>query len=319
SGNKIINDYEVLDELGRGVHGKVKLGRNLITGDHIAIKMIPRAAKRKRLGKNDSHEEKIRREVAILKKVRHPNVVSLLEVIDDPKAKKVYLILELVELGEVNWRTRGAREITLTRSAIRDTVLGLEYLHYQGVVHRDIKPANLLCTSDHRVKISDFGVSYLGRIPKDENDGYHSESDYQDDEDMDLDNPVELAKTVGSPAYFAPELCDLDPDPTAEAPQVTQAIDIWALGVTLYGLVYGRLPFYTEGSEFHLMRVIHDVPAYIPRRRLKADVDDDLHDLLTRLLEKDPRKRITLREVKRHPWVVRDIEDKVAWLDETEP
>merc|ERR1711881_541750 len=77
----------------------------------VAIKIVERYSKRKRLGKNNSHEAKIKKEIAILKKARHPNIVGLLEVIDDPMSKKVYIILEHVEMGEVAWRTPGASEI----------------------------------------------------------------------------------------------------------------------------------------------------------------------------------------------------------------
>lgn len=527
SGRKIINQYEVIDELGRGVHGKVKLGRNLETDVFVAIKIVDRYSKRRRLGKNTSHEDKIRREIAILKKARHPNIVSLLEVIDDPSRKKVYIVLEHVELGEVKWRTEGAKEIALVewrryqresegifqndaavieddkiiemahrrlerrerrrlkelhhrrvkgseieswsfehggdsdeeasepgrssrasvvvqaedvggshrtfeekqtehgkegnlhtafrshtpaassqqdnqpfdltglegtmygaydpdvargrtpsvadsassrytdflddtnaipehfryvplmtldaaRDAFRDTVLGLEYLHYQGVIHRDIKPANLLQTKEHRIKISDFGVSYLGRQSSEDNEE-QSGSDIQD-----ADEAVELAKTVGTPAFYAPELCRTDID--AETPPVTGKIDVWALGVTLYCLVYGRVPFH-DNNTFVLMRLITDTEVYFPRYRLKAvaegsssrpnshgrmyhsissskrsphdleyeAVDDDLYDLLRRLLIKDPRKRITVKEIKHHPWLLQGIDNKVAWVEETDP
>lgn len=542
SGRKVVNQYEVIDELGRGVHGKVKLGRNLETGQYVAIKIVERHSKRPRLGKSGNHEEKIKREIAILKKARHPNIVGLLEVIDDPDVKKVYIVLEHVEMGEIRWRTEGEREIclvewrryhreaqgrpedeaaeledqrilqeakrlreradrrrwrklrrersngpatdvwslehgddleeddlydnisrisTLTdeanhnhaqseshqlhaheyidpvyetsihddqrqerlqflghdayghspqpfeqglddalnaalegtmygaydfdsprvrtpsnigsaeslrhleeeeseipehfryvplmtlsaaRSAFRDTVLGLEFLHYQGVVHRDIKPANLLQAADHHIKISDFGVSYLGRETKTPRmDGDASESEAPDPDDA-----LELAKTVGTPAFYAPELCQTDPD--EDAPPVTSQIDLWALGVTLYCLVFGRVPFH-DNNTFVLMRRIAEEKVYIPKHRLKAVeervssrpsshgrnykamtsnmrlphdfevemVDDELYDLLSRLLEKDPRKRIKLIEVKRHPWVLKDLGiDPVKWLDETD-
>jgi [calcium/calmodulin-dependent protein kinase] kinase len=509
SGHKIINDYEILGELGRGNHGKVKLGRSLTTGKSVAIKIIERVSKKKRLGKTGDQETKIKREIAILKKARHPNIVGLLEVIDDPAMKKVYIILEHVELGEVKWRTKGELEISLVeyrrctreaegvfadeaaelddqtiietarrqrqqsiaakpasrdespyirswslehggqsssedlrrdangvpapgaatdvrdfvnpapaqperflrpesnahstpqrsdnltdeyhtaeegtpdphesqsyefrlqnnwdsfisvrsegfeaervpenfryvplltlgecRRAIRDTVLGLEYLHYQGVIHRDIKPANLLLTKDHKVKISDFGVSYLGRTVEDDD---RTESDYQD-----FDPAVELAKTVGTPAFYAPELCQTDED--EDPAPVTGQIDVWALGVTLYCLVYGRTPYY-DGNTFVLMRRIAEQDVYIPRLRLKAvsleetpvlrdhqglsassfrqphsleyeEITDELHDLLQKLLTKDPRKRMRLQEVKHHPWLLDDIQDPTQWIAEWDP
>lgn len=224
------------------------------------------------------------------------------------------------------------------RSTFRDTVLGLEYLHYQGVVHRDIKPANLLQTRDARVKISDFGVSYFGRPIRDgEQDDTVTESEAKD-----FDDDLELSKTVGTPAFFAPELCYTDPDREVQ-PKVSEQIDVWSLGVTLYCLIYARIPFLAE-DEYQMFQKIANEPVYIPRRRLRPvdpdddldkkrteepfrddnefqyeEIDDLLEDLLRRMLIKDPSKRIRLREIKRHPWVVEGIPDLLQWLDDTDP
>jgi serine/threonine protein kinase len=114
TGRKLINQYEVIEEIGRGVHGKVKLARNLNTNERVAIKIIQRYSKKRRLGKvTVSPEDKTKREIAILKKIRHPNVVGLLEVIDDPELKKIYMVLEHVEFGEVTWRKKGMPQICL--------------------------------------------------------------------------------------------------------------------------------------------------------------------------------------------------------------
>ncbi|OAA69858.1 Calcium/calmodulin-dependent/calcium-dependent protein kinase [Cordyceps fumosorosea ARSEF 2679] len=533
TGRKVINQYEVIEEIGRGMHGKVKLARNLETGDNVAIKIIPRFSKKRRLGKVTamSPEDKTKKEIAILKKIRHPNVVALLEIIDDPELKKIYMVLEHVELGEVVWRKKGLPHVCLyerrraeremrgeapsqqeiqydemlerrqaikemkrarmaqnhsgpanfwsvehgaadesssvswsrisskeefdlssshpsrstsptsfqyqsrrpsaasfsvagptelseevywddnivtpgpltadidpvaaidgldedgsrfrrrspsmadsiishmssidynphvhdpfaddysyvpcftfdqARSAFQDTVLGLEYLHYQGVVHRDIKPANLLWSKNHRVKISDFGVSYFGRPIRDgEPDEPVSESEAKD-----FDNDLELAKTVGTPAFFAPELCYTDLD--KEQPKVSEQIDVWSLGVTLYCLIFARIPFLAE-DEFQMFRKIATEDVYIPRRRLAPvhpstspagtslykrqnsrpyrddndvvyeDVDNLLYDLLRQMLTKNPEKRIRLKDIKRHPWVVQNLANPRAWAEETDP
>ncbi|MCJ1379433.1 hypothetical protein MMC17_002534 [Xylographa soralifera] len=548
SGRKIVNNYEFQSKLGSGAHGTVKLGRNLNTDEYVAIKIVRRFSKKIRLGKQESPEDKVKKEVAVLKKARHPHVVSLLEVIDDPEFGKVYLILEYVELGEIIWRTVADKDVavferdrvkqemagnttanleaeavahfnqglpirrlekqrmlaeknrvreekyadrhgviakklpmpatnassywslemggdspedemghlgrslnmiqvaenvsgspsvenhptgptmsnissrtgtpaptearissateanldqvgagspsslisrmalegtmwgpyaatpentadciatvdriftqhndlleegeeykyvpclTLSQAldAFRDTVLGLEYLHYQGIIHRDIKPANLLWTKDRRVKISDFGVSYLGRpIREDDNKEEIEEADAAN-----LDEAIELAKTVGTPAFYAPELCDpdlFDTDKNPERPQITGQIDVWALGVTLYGMIFGRLPFFDD-NEFAMYEKIARQEVFIPGKRLRGvetnpdrplspykrqddflayeDVDDELQDLLRRLLHKQASKRITLKEVKHHPWVLRGIKDHSAWIDETDP
>lgn len=268
--------------------------------------------------------------------------------------------------------------ISQALDAFRDTVLGLEYLHYQGIIHRDIKPANLLWTSDRRVKISDFGVSYLGKpIREDDNNEERAEADADN-----LDEAIELAKTVGTPAFYAPELCDpelFDLSKNPDRPLITGQIDVWALGVTLYAMIFGRLPFF-DVNEFAMYEKIARQEVFIPRIRLKGvenveadsamdertkrlltelrsaentnpeeirmlealrqenssgdsmamnkrsddileyeEVDEDLRDLLKRLLDKQPLKRINLKEVKRHPWVLRGIVDKSAWIDKTDP
>lgn len=231
--------------------------------------------------------------------------------------------------------------IEKARAAFRDTVLGLEYLHFQNVIHRDIKPANLLMTAHGRVKISDFGVSYLGNGPREDSTGDQSESDAPE-----VDEAIELAKTVGTPAFYAPELCQTELD--AETFKIDKAIDIWALGVTLYCLIYGRVPFFDQ-NQFSLMKRITDDEPYIPRYRLKpvedspssrpnshgrmylssgdkrADhdldyeaVDDTLRDLLRKLLIKDPRKRITIPDIKRHAWLTQGIDNADKWVEDTD-
>lgn len=276
SGLKYINNYCVLKELGRGVHGKVKLARNTETQELVAIKILRRQSRIRRLGSMtqtsasmNPAEEKIRREVAILKKCIHPNVVRLYEVIDSPQCGKVYLVLEYCEGGEIVWRH--LNKPTISEESVRDifrhVVNGLEYLHSRGIVHRDIKPANLL-VSNGMVKLSDFGVSYAQkRWRKDE----------------------ELAKTAGSPAFFAPELCVMN-EP------VTKAIDIWALGVTLFCLSFGYCPFQAK-SEFELFELIPNKKIEIP-----STASLELRDLLNRLLERNPIKRIKIQEIKQHPW-----------------
>lgn len=497
TGRKLINQYEVIEEIGRGQHGKVKLAKNLENGENVAIKIVPRLSKTRRLGKLSARDpqQNINREIAILKKIRHPNVVALLEVIDDSELKKIYMVLEHVERGEIVWRKKGLPHIynferhrlekemrgeetganeeewhiqhdvphathegsrtssrvpsrnasaksmsraatpSLTdvhqapsapyadaqaiedeedletpgplrsnpssssalegtmygaysedallrarspsmadsiishmssldfdhdhhyhddfdyvpcftmdsaRSSFRDTVLGLEYLHYQGVVHRDIKPANLLWTRENRVKISDFGVSYFGRpIRESEPDETMSESEAHN-----FDDDRELSKTVGTPAFFAPELCYTDEK--KDPPRVSEQIDVWSLGVTLYCLIFARIPFIAD-DEFAMFKKIATEEVFIPRRRLRPvhpltdpdkahidrsgkqdpyrrdsdlvyeDIDESLVELLRAMLTKNPDKRIRLRDVKRHPWVMHGIDNMVGWLDDTDP
>ncbi|KAG0210806.1 hypothetical protein BGX28_008942 [Mortierella sp. GBA30] len=410
TGNKMINKYMVVRELGRGVHGKVKLCRDTVTDELCAIKIVDKTTRR-RLGRAQiSNEQKIRREIAIMKKCIHPNVVRLIEVIDDPNARKIYLVLEYMEGGEVRWKDTDERPILPLEDAcsiFRDVVLGLEYLHMQGIIHRDIKPANLLLSGDGAVKISDFGVSHFSEKNALEHDldnapivekGFQISSNanpfehffripaqhspltslagrgptFNPDPSVSLvphqqfsslaqhqqwGDDLELAKTAGSPAFFAPELCyasEFSPamspalstasqtsfiisPPTPRSnpstptgtvsmspgyalrPPITKAIDIWALGVTLYCFVYGRCPFIAE-TEFELFNLIpRNQPCYPDSVPGREYVSPMLKDLLSKLLEKDVSKRITLKEVKEHPWVIEDLSDPEKWRLDTDP
>ncbi|CAG8653468.1 6594_t:CDS:10 [Funneliformis mosseae] len=333
TGNKIINKYMLVRELGRGVHGKVKLGKDMEFGEWVVRQ------------RNDlTNEQKIRKEIAILKKCIHPHVVRLKEVIDDPMSRKIYMVIEYMEGGEIQWKDeydRPIMSVERARQIFRDVVLGLEYLHHQGIIHRDIKPANLLLTGDNVVKISDFGVSHFSQ--KKSTLTLRGKHQTKTSEDSDL------AKTAGSPAFFAPELCfpgDLTQDMSSasiisdnasyssdhssesnsqsnnainmrtQRPPKTKAIDIWALGVTLYCFIFGRCPFIAD-TEFELFfNVIPKQPLGFPEG---IPVSDDLRDLLMKLLEKNPKNRITLEEVKKHPWVVADIPNPEKWREETDP
>ena len=210
--------------------------------------------------------------------------------------------------GQLQWRdaeNNPLLNIEQIRSIIRDTVLGLEYLHFQGIIHRDIKPANLLLDENHHVKISDFGVSHLSKV------------DEETGETL-TENDLDLSKTAGSPAFFAPELCQTSSD--EKRPTITKAIDVWALGITLYCLLFGRAPFPETGMEFQLFNLICHEPIDIPPEEFEEeDVDEEVRDLLKRLLTKDPETRMTLEEVKHHPFILRNIPDPAQWIEETDP
>ncbi|KAJ7111911.1 kinase-like domain-containing protein, partial [Mycena epipterygia] len=170
-----------------------------------------------------TEETKIRREIAIMKKCDHPNIVKFYSFIDDQMSASICLIMEYMEGGELQWTTDGGEPyLTMdqARRCMRDVVLGLEYLHLQGIIHRDIKPSNIMWTADRsHVKIGDFGVAHLAS-----------------NDPTDVDGP----RHAGTPAFLAPEIA-----PGGDAPmgEVTPAVDLWALGVTLFCMLFGRMPF----------------------------------------------------------------------------
>ena len=224
------------------------------------------------------------------------------------------------------------------RRTFRDTLLGLEFLHYIGIIHRDIKPANLLVAKDHGVKISDFGVSYLGRpITEDDQDNRLGEKDVSQ-----LDDERELARSVGTPAFWAPEVCfeDVAMFEDGKSPKITGALDLWALGITLYCMIYARLPFYSTETRGLTESICCD-EVFVPKTRLvpvdmtedlihppmsinsnkRLDYDlkfervpDHLRELIKKLLIKDPARRMTMGEAKRHPWVLEGESDPTTFV-----
>jgi serine/threonine protein kinase len=243
------------------------------------------------------NELKIRREISILEKCCHPNVVKLREVIDDPASRKIYMALEYTECGEIEWRDEydePVMTINEARRIFRDIVNGLDYLHYQGIIHRDIKPANLLLSHDRVAKISDFGVSYYNELLS---SAYSNTTGAAADTEMLNRIDRELAETAGTPAFFAPELCCAGGSSNnSEKPRISKAIDVWALGVTLYCFIFGICPF-IAATEFELFDTIPSQPLTFPANA-DADIEDGLKDLLKKLLTKNPDYRITLDQVK---------------------
>lgn len=156
-------------------------------------------------------------------------------------------------------------------------------MHAQGIIHRDIKPDNCLVTADNVLKIVDFGVSEM----------------------FEKDTAMNTAKSAGSPAFMPPELC------VAKHGQVSgRMADIWSMGVTLYCLRLGRIPF-EKKSIIDLFESIRSDSLEVP-----AEVDEPFRDLVSRLLEKDPSKRITMDEVREHPWVTKGGTDPLLSKEE---
>uniref|UniRef100_A0A7S1PF91 Protein kinase domain-containing protein n=1 Tax=Percolomonas cosmopolitus TaxID=63605 RepID=A0A7S1PF91_9EUKA len=288
-GNKTINDYTILHTLGSGAYGKVKLcmdARNRA----FAIKVMNKSLLgRVRQQGGGNALENVQQEVAILKRLRHPNIVRLFEVIDDPQNDKLFLVMEAIENGPVlKMNDDGTSSDMLTEAKARqylfDIVHGLDYLHSQGIVHHDIKPENLLVDGNDKVKLTDFGVSQdVSNMQEDDSDdGSHASNDSKPH------------FTGGTPAFSPPELA------TPNVPFDGKIADIWSLGVTLFIFVFGHIPF--DGSSLiEIYRNIRNQPLEIPN--LPA-VSNELKDLLSCMLEKDPQKRITISDIKTHSWML---------------
>ncbi|KAE9374572.1 Pkinase-domain-containing protein [Stipitochalara longipes BDJ] len=319
-----INQYIIKDEIGRGSFGAVHLAVDQY-GTEYAVKEFSKSRLRKRAQSNilrrphsarrpghlaagsglnaplhrhsasDIHDGEeqgnplylIKEEIAIMKKLNHPNLVGLIEVLDDPEEDSLYMVLEMCKKGVVMRVGLNDKadpyDAEHCRHWFRDLVLGIEYLHAQGVVHRDIKPDNLLLTEDDVLKIVDFGVSEM----------------------FEKQSEMLTAKSAGSPAFLPPELCV-----TKHGDISGKAADIWSMGVTLYCLRFGCIPFERSGVLELYEAIRNEQPDIDPEH------EPEFADLMRRILEKDPAKRIKMPELREHPWVTRNGTDPLLSAEE---
>lgn len=287
SGNTLINEYRLIRNIGKGAYGKVKLCE--ADGQFFASKIFRKSqlSNRKNFIEMPDGELKItsgftdvQREIAIMKKLTHQNVVRLKDVIFDDDTDKLYIIMEYCKKGpamewdedterfDFRWCEGEVDEETLRR-IMRGTVCGLEYLHYHGIAHRDIKPENILISEDWTVKLADFGQSHL-----------------VGDKEMDV-------QLLGTFFFFPPECCGENQN-CEVAP-----MDVWALGVTFYAFVFKKLPFSAE-SEAELFEKIQNWPVEFPDGQ---EIDTELKKLIERMLDKNPGTRIKIFEIIQNPWL----------------
>jgi [calcium/calmodulin-dependent protein kinase] kinase len=224
--------------------------------------------------KNDpqKHKRKVWVEVAVGRLLRHKNIVPMYEVITSKD--RVYMIMELQERVLKKKRSRKWLDLEEARSWFVQLADGVSHMHEQGVVHRDLKVENLLVNHDGTVKIADFGMSHI--IRPGENDT--------------------LKLGVGSMKYRSPEQF-----PQGARDYSGKLADVWTMGVILYCLVDGKLPFapFSDNKKEQRYQIANGILRYPPRIRQ----DPQLVDLLGKILRKDPAERISVEEIKAHPWL----------------
>jgi 5'-AMP-activated protein kinase, catalytic alpha subunit len=210
-------------------------------------------------------EEKVRREINILHLCTHPHIIRLYEVIDTPT--DIFLVNEYVSGGELfdYIVSKGRLSADEARNFFHQIISGVEYCHFQKIVHRDLKPENLLLDANLNIKIADFGLSNLMR-----------DGDF-------------LRTSCGSPNYAAPEVIS---GHLYAGPEV----DVWSCGVILYALLCGCLPFDDESIPSLFKKIksgMYSLPTHLSQLA---------KNLIPRMLEVDPMKRITIPEIRLHPW-----------------
>ncbi|XP_018420849.1 PREDICTED: serine/threonine-protein kinase MARK2 isoform X2 [Nanorana parkeri] len=255
-----IGNYRLLKTIGKGNFAKVKLARHVLTGKEVAVKIIDKTQL------NSSSLQKLFREVRIMKVLNHPNIVKLFEVIETEKT--LYLIMEYASGGEVfdYLVAHGRMKEKEARAKFRQIVSAVQYCHQKFIVHRDLKAENLLLDSDMNIKIADFGFS----------------------NEFTFGNKLDTF--CGSPPYAAPELFQ---GKKYDGPEV----DVWSLGVILYTLVSGSLPFDGQNLKELRERVLRG------KYRIPFYMSTDCENLLKKFLILNPSKRGTLEQIMRDRWM----------------
>lgn len=265
---KLIGKYLMGDLLGEGSYGKVKEVLDSETLCRRAVKIL----KKKKLRRIPNGEANVKKEIQLLRRLRHRNVIQLVDVLYNEEKQKMYMVMEYCVCGMQEMLDSVPEKrfpVCQAHGYFCQLVDGLEYLHSQGIVHKDIKPGNLLLTTGGTLKISDLGVA----------EALHP---FAEDDTC--------RTSQGSPAFQPPEIANgLDTFSGFK-------VDIWSAGVTLYNITTGLYPF--EGDNIYkLFENIGKGDYTIP-----GDCGPPLSDLLRGMLEYEPAKRFSIQQIRQHSW-----------------
>lgn len=263
---KQVNQYLILSKLGEGSYSKVYLAQDQNTKKYYALKRV----QLKSLSKSQAGLEQLHFEIEVMKKVKHQNVISLQEVIHVPSENVIYIVIEYANCGNLSSYLENENlKFEQIQSIFSQIVDAVSFIHQNSIVHQDLKPSNILMKSDGKILVTDFGISRK----------------------FDCE-----AKMVGTPAYQAPEI--IQDSKNIFSPEQE---DVWSLGVTLYELVFKCLPF--DGQNvFDIVNSISKKDTLEPPMKC----DEMLWDLIKKMLTVDPKKRITIPEIMKHPYYIND-------------
>ncbi|KAI8620555.1 kinase-like domain-containing protein [Chytriomyces sp. MP71] len=256
-----LDRYRVIKLLGEGSYGRVKLAEDLETNRKVALKIINKTSIKK-----PEHITRIKREVRIMRLLNHPNIVKLYDVAETDK--EIILSMEYIEGGELfDFIVANPRlNEKIARKIFRQIISAVDYCHQSSVIHRDLKPENLLLDNERNIKIIDFGF-------------------------VNLYDPENVLKTFcGSPFYASPEMI-------LGKKYVGPEVDVWSMGVILFALLAGKLPF-RDANVKDLYRKITTSSFELP-----SCIQKDSGTLITNMLKVNPSERATIEDVKADPWV----------------
>ncbi|XP_035674083.1 serine/threonine-protein kinase SIK2-like isoform X1 [Branchiostoma floridae] len=255
--------YDIEKTIGKGNFAVVKLAKHRVTKSEVAIKIIDKTQL------DDANLEKVYREVQIMKLLNHPNIIKLYQVMETKDM--IYLVTEYASNGEIfdYLANHGRMSESEARRKFWQIISAVEYCHNRHVVHRDLKAENLLLDSNMNIKIADFGFS-----------NYFTPGQ-------------PLMTWCGSPPYAAPEVFE---GQKYYGPE----LDVWSLGVVLYVLVCGALPFNADTLPALRERVLAG------RFRIPYFMSSECEQLIRRMLVLDPSKRYSIEQIKNHKWMLED-------------
>ncbi|XP_028931256.1 serine/threonine-protein kinase SIK2 [Ornithorhynchus anatinus] len=256
--------YDIEGTLGKGNFAVVKLGRHRITKSEVAIKIIDKSQL------DVVNLEKIYREVQIMKMLDHPHIIKLYQVMETKSM--LYLVTEYAKNGEIfdYLANHGRLNEPEARRKFWQILSAVDYCHSQKIVHRDLKAENLLLDNNMNIKIADFGFGNFFKSGE------------------------PLATWCGSPPYAAPEVFE---GQQYEGPQ----LDIWSMGVVLYVLVCGALPFDGPTLPILRQRVLEG------RFRIPYFMSEECEHLIRRMLVLDPSRRLTIAQIRQHKWMLAEV------------
>lgn len=264
----IVGQYIVdRKRIGKGASGTVYKGYHKVTKQEVAIKEIP-------VGNVRDISKNLKREIGLMKRSKHPNIVKLYDVIPDGKSDNVYLVIEYCPKGDFSkfQKHKPIQEIHVQKY-MRQLMMGLKYLNENDIMHRDLKPQNILIGKDGNIKLTDFG--HAKRV-----------------------KPDDMAKTFcGSLLYMAPEIIKHDGNE-----KYTTKTDLWSIGCIFYEMITGSHPFRIR-SHYELMEKIQE-PIILPEI---FNVSEEAKDLLFSLLKVNPEERLTWEEFFNHNWFKTDL------------
>eukprot|EP00826_Nyctotherus_ovalis_P051220 TRINITY_DN6390_c0_g1_i2.p1 TRINITY_DN6390_c0_g1~~TRINITY_DN6390_c0_g1_i2.p1 ORF type:complete len:549 (-),score=165.41 TRINITY_DN6390_c0_g1_i2:349-1995(-) len=260
SNKKSIGQYILGRTLGEGTFGKVRVATHILTGEKVAIKILE-----KDRVTDVADVERVAREIHILKIVRHPNLIQLYEIVET--TKQLYLVTEYVTGGELYEYIVANNKLKEPEACriFQQIISGVEYIHKLHIVHRDLKPENLMLDNYKNVKLGDFGLS----------------NTYKEDE--------RLKTACGSPCYAAPEMI-------AGKKYNGLQVDIWSVGVVLFALLCGHLPF-EDPNTGNLYKKILNGDYTLP-----AFLSAEAKQMVRGILNTDPQKRFTIEDIRGHAW-----------------